>query len=235
MHRDGDGTHQGRFGTEADLGPIVERWLQAEGSICIGREVEVGFGVPDLVGGFGSRASLRNRKRRAGPVTHSLQLAVLEYCKVSRTEDDLRTWAPGNYYELARNAIRPLIDGELLVSRGGKFRSRVSPKDPFERLVAVELKLKDVTRGLAQAHAYRLFADVSYLALPAYRINAAAMERARQIGVGLLAVHSGHVEEAVEPDIFSRATSGRRRMASEHTLLANSNASFRVAGAPPRR
>lgn len=235
MHREESTTHDSKFATEAELAPSVEAWLEGIGSTCIGREVEVGFGVPDLVAGVGDRASLRNRRRQAHPVTLSLHLAVLDFCRAPRSEKELREWAPNGYSELNRRALKPLLGQGMLVFRNAKFRTRVAPKDPFERIVAVELKLADAKRGLAQAHAYRAFADASYLALPAYRINRGLMDRARDIGVGLLAVHKGLVEEVVEPDADSYATPGRRRMASEHTMAAHADAELRCAGAPRRR
>lgn len=223
------------FSSEAELAAPVEAWLASVGSTCIGREVEVGFGVPDLVGGVGSRASLRNRKRQAQPVTQPLQLALLDYCQRSRSIVDLREWAPNGFAELNKRALTPLINLGMLVSRDDRFRARVSPRDPFDRLIAIELKLADTTRGLAQAHAYRAFADVSYLALPAHRVSPALMNRARGIGVGLLGVHPDLVEEIVEPDADSYATAGRRRMASEYTMAAHADADSRSAGVSRRR
>lgn len=123
----------------------------------------------------------------------------------------------------------------MLSIQNNKIRARVAPKDPFQRIIAVELKLADSTRGLAQAYAYRAFANVSYLALPAHRISPEIMERARAIGVGLLAVHTDLVEEIVEPDSDSFATEGRRRRASEYTMAAHADAASRSAGAPRRR
>lgn len=235
MPRENSTTHDSRFLAESDLAPHVEAWLQSIGSSCVGREVEVGFGIPDLVGGVGTRTSLRNRRRQSRPILQPLHLAVLEFCRRARSETELREWHGSNYSNLTRRALRPLLDLEMLTLTNGKFRTRIAPKDPFVRLVAVELKLSDVTRGLAQAHAYRAFAESSYLALPAHRISPEVMERARSIGVGLLAVHLGLVEEVVEPDESSHATAKRRRMASEHTLAASAPGEHRVAGAPRRR
>lgn len=235
MHRDEGITRDSRFSTETELAPPVEAWLTLVGSSCVGREVEVGFGVPDLVGGVGSPDSLRNRRRQARPVTQAVQLALLDFCRVSRSEPELRAWAPNGFSELNRRALKPLLGRGLLTIRNDKFRARVTPKDPFERIIAVELKLSDATRGLAQAYAYRAFADASYLALPAHRVSPALMERARAIGVGLLAVHKGLVEEIVEPDTVSHATAGRRRMATEYTLAAHADSASRSAGSSRRR
>lgn len=234
MHREKSATHVRSFANEAELAAPVEAWLEFVGSTCIGREVKVGFGIPDLVAGVGSRTSLRNRRRQARPVTHALQLAVLNYCRTSRSEVELRQWAPNGYAELNRRALTPLLHLGMLAVQNDKFRARVTPKDPFDRIIAVELKLADVTRGLAQAYSYRAFADVSYLALPARRVTLELMDRARVIGVGVLAVHADFAEEIVEPDTNSYATAGRRRMASEYTMAAHADSDFRVAGAPRR-
>lgn len=234
MHREAGAELRSSFTAETEMAPLVEGWLETIGSICIGREVEVGFGIPDLVGGVGTRASLRNRRRQAQPVTQSLQLALLEFCRVGRSESDLRAWAPNSFSELNRRALQPLVSQELMLVSKGKFRARVAPKDPFDLLIAVELKLADANRGLAQAHAYRAFADISYLALPARRVSPAVMERARSIGVGILAVHPGLVEEVVGPDPASFATAGRRRMASEYTMAAHADRASRSAGASKR-
>lgn len=220
------------FETEAQLAAPVEEWLTSVGSSCIAREVEVGFGVPDLVAGVGDRQALRNRRRQAAPITETVQLSLLEFCRTARSEDELRRWAPHGYSSLLRRAITPLVERGLLSVRGGSARARSHPKDPFEHLIAVELKLSDVRRGLAQAYAYRAFAEVSYLALPAQRLSQESMQRARHIGVGLLAIHAGTVEEAVEPPGRSLATPGRRRMASEQTLEASLHSSTRQAGSP---
>lgn len=224
--------HASAFRSEVEMAPPVEAWLRQMGSSCIGREVEVGAGIPDLIGGVGAGRLLRNRRRQSRPITNSTQLAALDFCRTTKTESELREWAPNGFYELQRRVLRPLVESDLMVSNMGRFRSRVAPKDPFERLIAVELKLGDVTRGIAQAYSYRSFADVSYLALPAHRVTPATMARARSIGLGLLAVHHGAAEEAVEPDETSYATRGRRRMASEHTLAASAQGEFRTAGSP---
>jgi hypothetical protein len=227
-----DGIERVQFAAESEMAPAVEAWLTANGASCIGREVEVGFGIPDLVAGIGDARTLRNRRRQAVPVTHALQLAVLDFCRYVKTEQDLRDWAPGGFYELDRRALRPLIQEDLLTLSEGRFRSRANPKDPFDRLIAVELKRSDVGRGMAQAHAYRSFADASYLALPAHRVTPDSMDRARHLGIGLLAVHLGAVEEAVEPGKVSAATKSRRRMASEYTLAAADDGASRDAGSP---
>ncbi|WP_218682016.1 hypothetical protein [Microbacterium sp. BF1] len=222
------------FTAETELGRPVASWLRSTGGVCIAEEVAVGYGVPDMVAGVGERRQLSNRRRQVGPVTDTLQLALLEYCRTSRTEDELREWAPGAYSDLLRRALRPLLEQELLTATLTGYRARRQPRDPFERLVAVELKLRVSERGFAQAYAYRLFAESSYLAVPAARIRPVHMERARHLGIGLLAVFDDRCEEVVEPEERSLVTPNRRRLASEQVLAASLRVDGPRAGAPAR-
>lgn len=217
------------FVREVDMAAPVARWLQLVGGSCVGHEVTVGYGVADLVAGLGDGARLRNRRRQAGPVAKFIQLAVLEFCTSCRTLDDLREWAPRGLSSLRREALDPLLDQGLLVLAGSRYRTRVRPKDPFDELIAVELKLRDARRGIAQANAYRTFADRSYLALPRERIRSDTLDAARQAGVGLLAVGPSEVEVFVAAPDQSTSTPARRRIASERVLEASMD-SARLGG-----
>jgi hypothetical protein len=222
------------FTAETELGRPVANWLRSTGGVCIAEEVAVGYGVPDMVAGIGERRQLSNRRRQVRPVTDHLQLALLAFCRISRTEDELRSWAPGAYSDLTRRALRPLLEQELLTATLTGYRARRQPRDPFDRLVAVELKLRVSERGFSQAYAYRLFAESSYLAAPATRIRPSHMERARHLGIGLLAVFESGCEEVVEPEKRSLATPNRRRLASEQILAASLRVDGPRAGAPAR-
>jgi len=221
------------FGAETAMAAPVERWLCERGSTCIGSEVEAGFGVPDLMAGIGEASRLRNRRRQAPPVVDSLQLRLLQFCACWRTEEEVREWAPNGYDGLRRRALEPLVQAELLLVDEGRMRARRQPKDPFDEVIAVELKLHDAGRGLRQAHGYRAFADKSYLALPASAVTSGTLDRARRHSVGLLAVHPGAVEEVVEPPRTSVASPGRRRLAAER-MMAASRDPLRRAGSPRR-
>jgi hypothetical protein len=128
-----------------------------------------------------------------------------------------------------------LVERRLIIAGKGAVRTSKNVQDPFSQLVAVELKLSDTTRGIRQAHSYRVFADSSYLAMPTARLGAQAMELARAAGIGLLTVEGHAVVEVVEPDRASFATPGRRRIASERTLAASTNKLQPPAGSPRGR
>lgn len=219
------------FAAETELGAPVIRWLRDNGGSCVAQEVAAGSGVADLVAGFGTVKDLRNRRRQAAALPDHVQLALVDFCQISRTERELRDWAPHGYAGLRTRAIRPLLEQGLLTVTPSGVRSRRRPRDPFERIIAVELKLRGSERGFLQAFSYRVFADAAYLAIPAVRVSPKVMVRARDLGVGLLAVHESHVDEVVEPDRISLATPGRRRLASEK-VLHGATLTDRQAGAP---
>lgn len=220
------------FAAEVELANPVVAWLHANGGSCIAHEVEVGAGVPDLVAGMGSSRNLRNRRRQADPITDTVQLALLNFCRTPRTEGELRAWAPHGFASLAKRALSPLLERALIETTAKGFRTRKHPRDPFVTLTAVELKLFATERGFAQAFSYRVFADAAYFAIPAGKVTLVAMNRARELGVGLLAVHSGGCQEIIEPSDVSLATPGRRRMASERVLAASQRTDGRRAGSP---
>lgn len=217
------------FTRETEMAEPVAAWLREQGSSCVAHEVRASIGVADLVAGVGSRRRLLNRRRQAPPITVSIQLQLLEFCSSTRTEDELREWSPRRMSDLRRDAIDPLVDASLLEERGsGRWRSKRRPVDPFDVLIAVELKLSDVARGISQAFSYRAFAESSYLALPGPRVTAHAMGLARRHGVGLLAVLSTGVDEVIEP-ADDASTAWRRRIASERVLEAKADPT-RLAG-----
>ncbi len=66
-------------------------------------------------------------------------------------------------------------------------------------LVSVELKLRDSRKALAQATLHRLFADLSYIAMPAARVSEDLLDGATSHGVGVLGVYpDGQVDCLLE-------------------------------------
>lgn len=140
-----------------------------------------------------------------------------------------------------------LVDAGLVrrveTASGLGFVSAVSTVDPFESLVAVELKLRNWKTAIAQAGKYRLFADVSYIAMPVERLGSAVLVEAARQGVGVLGVHAGRsadvwgaeatvVEVLLEGRWVPALQPHRRRWASEEVLAAYRQPSGRSAGDP---
>lgn len=220
------------FEAEVDLAEPVRRWLVDNGATCVAEEVAIGAGIPDMIGGFGLRNELRNRRRQADPVVLPVQLSLLDFCRRARTLDELRAWAPNGFSSLNSRAIQPLLERKILKETSQGIKTQRHPRDPFSELIAIELKLTASARGFAQAFSYRLFADKAYLAVPARKVTPRAMDRARELGVGLLAVHAHTCDEAVEPSSQTTHSQGRRRMLTELLLAASQDPMARRAGSP---
>jgi hypothetical protein len=135
----------------------------------------------------------------ASPVVDELQLLVLQRCVAGADTAELRQWAPWGWRGLCRRALEPLVERGLLLADQDKFTTAALPRNPFLELVAVELKLRDWRRGIAQAGGNRAFANRSYLALPERRLSPDLREAAKRSRVGVLAIlDDGAVVPAVD-------------------------------------
>jgi hypothetical protein len=67
-----------------------------------------------------------------------------------------------------------------------------------DTVVAIECKERDWSHALVQARQYQAAVDYAFIALPAARCTAAACDRARTLGIGVLAIsEQGTVSELV--------------------------------------
>ncbi len=226
-----------RFRVETDMAGPVRDWLVgAMSAVAVGDEIDAGSGIADLVGGRSSDAALPTRRAFPSPISTQL----LEFAQRSVGESELRSWAPHGWRGLRDRVVQPLIRAGLLsVSNPGEgetvYQAETAASDPFTGLIAVELKLRDWRRGIAQAGRYRLFAEQSYLALPAARVSEAVLSEARRNQVGVLSVRDdGTVVEALSAAMTGPLQPHRRRWASEQLLAAVRAPSARAAGAPIR-
>lgn len=223
------------FSTEVQLATPVRAWLSRQrGVLGVGDEIDAGYGIADLVAGYSTHLSLPTRPTFLDP----LAVGVLELARDSVSETDLRDWAPHGWRSLQRRVVEPLLmDGHLRVkrSRDGDpiYIAAVKVTDPFTSLVAVELKLRDWRRAVAQAGRYRLFAERSFVALPTPSVNAALQAEARRNRVGVLAVSDdGGVAVVVAAPRSGPLQPLRRRWAAEQLLGALRHPGDRVAGSP---
>jgi len=222
------------FSAEVELAKPVEQWLRRQGSSCVAHEVVSDYGIPDLVAGVGAPELLKRRRRQSLPITDPSQLAFIEFCQIRRTEQEVRDWAPRRYASFASRTLEPLLNLGILHENSTGVRSRKNILDPFDSLIAVELKLTASKRGFAQALSYRLFAEKSYFAVPATKISKLSEQRARELGLGLLGVTEFGCEVVVPPSEESIATKTRRRVTSERLIEASRDRTGRRAGSPLR-
>lgn len=225
-----------RYTAEVQLAEPVRAWLNAQdGVVALGDEVDAGRGVADLVAGFSSDARLPTRSTFSNP----LALSVLDKAQELIAEPQLRAWAPHGWRSLERQVVEPLIAGGHLevfyspMDSTPSYRATLNATDPFSSLVAVELKLKDWRRAVAQAGRYRLFAERSFVAMPATVMSAKLETEARRNRVGLLAIDSAAgVEVVLEAPESGPLQPARRRWAAEQLLSTVRAPKNRVAGSP---
>lgn len=224
------------FVAESQVASPVWEWLLLRPDVLgVGAEVDAGCGIADLVAGCSCNHPLPTREAFDDPLT--TQLLGMAQRPVS--ESALRRWAPYGWRSLRQRRIEPLVAVGLLVasSRDDEihYTATVDAADPFTRLVAVELKLKDWRRAVAQAGRYRLFAESSYVAMPTSRISAALVVEARRAQVGVLAVDAEQPVQLIEPAPEREPLQPqRRRWAAEQLLRALRHPSPRAAGSPIR-
>jgi hypothetical protein len=228
------------FSAESELAPAVRSWLAGEpGVVAVVDEVDSGTGIADLVAGHSGSAALPWRRAVGDP----LMLRLLEFTQSPVSATDLHSWAPHGWCSLRDRVVVPALEAGLLAVEPGAdggawFFATLGVEDPFASLTAVELKLRDWRRGIAQAGRYRLWAERSYVALPHARVSDVVLAEAERNRVGVLAVRGGAEESWTS--VMLDAPHGvalqpqRRRLGAERVLAGVQEPSARVAGSPIR-
>lgn len=224
------------FAAESDLAAPVRTWLAAlPGVVGVGEEIDAGSGIADLVAGLAEDLALPTRPLFPDPFA----VHVMEASRDTIAEEELRRWAPNGWRSLRQRVLEPLLaDGQLRATQhegvnDTLYTAAIYVGDPFSSLVAVELKLRDWRRAVAQAGRYRLFAERSYVAMPVARMTPGLQAEARRNRVGVLAVHTnGDVDEVEPAPVGGPLQPSRRRWASEQLLGALRHPSVRPAGSP---
>ena len=82
--------------------------------------------------------------------------------------------------------LQELVNANLIQQRNGRVHRRSLKKVfAFERIIAIEAKLQDWRKALAQAAANFWFASHSYVLLPPLRCLAEILKEAKKLGVGV--------------------------------------------------
>lgn len=225
-----------RFSRETDLRDPVARWLtESVGATAIADEVDSDHGIADLVGAFDGH--LVDRIESNVPaLSNLLQVQLIRRLREPVAAEELRAWAPYGWRGLEKRGIVPLVKAGAVEFDGDSNHWRLcrNVPAPFERTVAVELKLKNVRRAVIQAARYRLFAEQSFVAVPANRTTNLAVELVERSGLGLLGVSpNGEVEEVVQPPRRAPINGDSKRLVAERVFGAMFESGPRpVAGSP---
>ena len=171
-------------------------------------EVSSMAGVPDVVFARFNGEQLRDRSERGCFLVDAAPLAVVLTLAALGPNPGV---ADNEIASLAALSVRYTSGTVLPALREGGWVEMTQQRHwvltrPFrsvvEHLVAVEAKLTDWRRGLAQATRLAAGADAVWLALDCERTSrpVAAPERFRHTGVGLAAVHpTGRVDALIAP------------------------------------
>jgi hypothetical protein len=215
------------FASEAEMTSAAREadrtWWRGRHPPCVVAGEVVGpDAIADLVGARFDAVAL-SRRDAAGvrPVTDQLALrAVLASRRAHLTTRDLAEACKVTPSGMRRGIVIALDAGALIeVSR---FRYTANPgwSPVVRRAVALELKLRDWSRALRQAIAYRSWANAAWILL-ARRPSNAALSAASTAGVGLgTLTPDGAATAWLRPEVTSRTTHWSSIWVGEQLLAA---------------
>ena len=199
-----------RLGPEADL---VKAVLKTE--FLVGRRLPAVFfhepvlptGLPDLVAVYLSGENTHvSRQRLRLQERHVRVLHYLHTVRSARREsltEKLRV-RPAE----VERVVRDLENAQLVTVAGPLIRAiPLSRVFRVKYIVAIEAKMSNWRRALAQAAANYWFASHSYILIPPTRVLQKVVANASELGVGVL-VFTGHrVQVAMPPQVRKLPTS----------------------------
>lgn len=174
---------------EAEVVNTMNDYLYSHG-ICYANEIRMGIGIPDISFNLGGN-------RRIKCVDDYYLFTVWDYVNAKKKT---------TLKEIGREFLFSLEKVKKYVLQLAEM-SLVALKDEVVRVinnirnarlgitVAVEAKISDWKNGLVQAQRYLLFSDYSYLALPEKNIKHVDFELLKEVGIGLLSIKDGELEE----------------------------------------
>jgi uncharacterized protein YeeX (DUF496 family) len=216
--------------------PVVCWMQEARSPVLIADEVDFRFGAPDLLA-----AHVRDLRQRIDddikPVQQLDQLALLEQIRHgSMTRLQIEGLTSMRWQDYERRVLDQLLEDGLIIFDEVEERWSVgrSLSVPYTELVAVEMKLRDGRRALAQAMRYRAFANESLVALPQNRIDSLLVDACASRGVGLLAVGAARAEVVVNAVASAPLDPLVHRLAQEMLLARHCGHTTSLPAGSPR-
>ncbi|KAB7731817.1 hypothetical protein F5984_06210 [Rudanella paleaurantiibacter] len=163
------------FKTEKDLVQVLKLncsaicdWCISKTETYISEEVDLGFGVADLVI---SRIDTTNINRI---ILNSTDIALYYAIKDS---EGLSFDVLQNAMQISKSnlqkSVTKLIGNDIVYEVGDIFYLKKDYNQITKKSIAIEAKLKNWRRALVQAYRYRWFASESYVVMDRLHINAA--------------------------------------------------------------
>lgn len=183
--------------TEETFVKQLEKVFSIEGFLTK-REVGVGYGVADLVMIKKEKVNpascaLRKKRGQFGKLLREEYFKVLQFLP---DENSGRKPASVDYLIekthlsksfLKYSILRSLEEKKYIKSDGEKFYFKVNGWMPIaSEVIAIEAKMRDWQRGLAQVNRYKTFADKVYLAIPDDISNRVDRNLLKKHNIGLI-------------------------------------------------
>lgn len=211
------------FHTEEEL---VERLVQYYHKYFVVKELGVGYGISDLVIVRNRADLLRFLAERDGIHLKQIdEIKVFEYIR-KRNGVELDELISNHYISKSKmkySIIKNLEDIGAIKRGGFKYYRTPSFKLFSPIVTAIEAKLEDWNKGLAQAIRYQRFANKTYLAMDEKYVHRADKSEFSKYNVGLLSVGS-KIKEIVKPFAQKPTDSIMRYKVSEEIIFRNEEA-----------
>ena len=176
---------------EAEVVNSMNGYLCSHG-ICYANEIRMGIGIPDISFNLGG-----NRRIKCVDDYYLFSVWDYVYAKKKTTLKEISNQFLFSL-EKVKKYVFQLAGMSLVAIKDEVVRVINSIKNARLGItVAVEAKISDWKNGLVQAQRYLLFSDYSYLALPEKNIKLVDLDSLKAVGIGLLSVKEGEVEEVL--------------------------------------
>ncbi|MGG1554100.1 hypothetical protein [Paenibacillus ferrarius] len=176
---------------------LVERLVQHYKNYLIVRELGVGYGVSDLVVVRNKADMLRFIGNRNGTHLKRIdEIKVFEYIR-KRNGVNLEELMSEHFISRSKmkySVLKNLQETGALINEGSKYFRAPSFKLFSPVVTAIEAKLEDWNKGLAQAIRYQRFAHKTYLAMDEKYVHRADKNEFVKFNVGLVSVGSKIIE-----------------------------------------
>lgn len=176
---------------ESEIVSSMNSYLLNNG-ICYANEIRMGIGIPDISFNLGGN-------RRIKCVDDYYLFSVWDYVNVKK-KATLKEIGKQFLFsiEKVKKYVFQLAGMSLVAIKDEVVRVIKSIKNARLGItVAVEAKISDWKNGLVQAQRYLLFSDYSYLALPEKNIKLVDTNLLKEVGIGLLSIKDGELEEII--------------------------------------
>lgn len=175
---------------EKDLVSKLDNILKREfGTNLAFHEFSAGYGIADLV--FAPEFSFDKKNIKRTPITdfNSLTILLTLSRKLTYGFNEITEVFPYFSQKEIKKSLRNLLIGGYIEKVNKHYYRKIPTTNrlnPINKIVAIEVKLKDHRKGLVQARRYQYFADSSYLAILKEAENNIDIAEFNRYNIGLI-------------------------------------------------